>query len=560
MQLRLFTYFNPRTHSHFSSTTSSNKQSITTSSSKRVTNSITNSDLRAGIKQSAQQMLDSDFGDDSFLDDFDPDAAIAANKQNQQVTVTPTSNSSTGTPPIVPNTKANANPSNNQAKSEMKPSPFADTSGYSSGNKTDPNQFINPYANANANVDTTHPVQNPYFKSDPSIYTNTDKPSKKRSSSNNDSNNATGSTTTLPHSSPSKKQTLHSTVTSLKIPSHIQKDLTQTLSKHFGHTNFREGQESIINSLLQKQDAAVFWSTGSGKSMCYQIPPLHSNRVALVVSPLISLMEDQVSKLNGIAAGGDSGDIIAPDKHVAVFLGSGQKDPRAEERALEGDYSLIYCTPEKLLSQNGLFLDRLGKLHQSKLDENGRADGLCLIAVDESHCVSEWGHDFRKEYRQIGSYLRSHDVLTHIPIVALTATAVPRVQKDIITSLQLRQPNVVKQSFDRDNLVITVKRKPTGGYRNALKEFVKEMKGLEKSKRFRHESTIVYCPTQAQVEEVTAWLEQQFDGSSIRAQSYHGGQNIDHRSDAHVNFLTGRTSVIVATLAFGMGIDKTDTR
>ena len=174
--------------------------------------------------------------------------------------------------------------------------------------------------------------------------------------------------------------------------------------------------------------------------------------------------------------------------------------------------------------------------------------------------MSEWGHDFRVEYRKIGSRLRNHAILKDIPIVALTATAVPRVQNDIISSLQLRQPNIVKQSFDRENLVITVKRKPTGGYRAALSGFVKEMKGLEKGKRFRHESTIIYCPTKAQVEETTAWLEHQFDGSDIRAQSYHGGQSIEHRSDAHVNFLTGRTSVIVATLAFGMGIDKTDTR
>jgi len=126
--------------------------------------------------------------------------------------------------------------------------------------------------------------------------------------------------------------------------------------------------------------------------------------------------------------------------------------------------------------------------------------------------------------------------------------------------LQDRRNVVEMRSFDRDNLVITVKRKPTGGYRTALKGFVKEIKGLEKSKSFQHESTIVYCPTQAQVEEVTAWLEQQFDGSSIKAQSYHSRKSIEHQSDAKVNFLTGKTSVIVATVAFGMGIDKTDTR
>ncbi len=156
--------------------------------------------------------------------------------------------------------------------------------------------------------------------------------------------------------------------------------------------------------------------------------------------------------------------------------------------------------------------------------------------------------------------MRGHEVLRAVPIVALTATAVPRVQNDILSSLRLRNPNVVKQSFDRENLIISVKRKPPGGYRAALNSFVKEMKDLKKSRRVSHSSTIVYCPTQAQVEEIAEWLERELDGSGVKVQSYHGGQGIDHRTDAHVNFLTGRTSIIVATLAFGMGIDKTDTR
>ena len=261
-------------------------------------------------------------------------------------------------------------------------------------------------------------------------------------------------------------------------------------------------------------------------------------------------MEDQVAKLNGILSDdGGSG-----SKDVAVFLGSGQKDPMAEQKALKGDYKLIYCTPEKLVS--GGFLNSMANLHNS-----GEGDGLCLIAVDESHCVSEWGHDFRPSYRQVGNVLRGHAVLKNVPIVALTATAVPRVQTDILSSLQLRNPKVVKQSFDRDNLIITVRRKPAGGYRTALAGFVKDMKEMTTTTRkkmsfSRHESTIIYCPTQGQVVEVSNWLSQQFEGTDIRAQSYHGGQALEHRSDAHINFLTGKTAVIVATLAFGMGICK----
>jgi len=224
-------------------------------------------------------------------------------------------------------------------------------------------------------------------------------------------------------------------------------------------------------------------------------------------------MEDQVAKLNGIlSSDGGNG-----SKDVAVFLGSGQKDPMAEQKALKGDYKLIYCTPEKLVS--GGFLNSMANLHNS-----GEGDGLCLIAVDESHCVSEWGHDFRPSYRQVGNVLRGHAVLKNVPIVALTATAVPRVQTDILSSLQLRNPKVVKQSFDRDNLIITVRRKPAGGYRTALAGFVKDMKEMTTTTRkkmsfSRHESTIIYCPTQGQVVEVSNWLSQQFEGTDIRAQS-----------------------------------------
>jgi hypothetical protein len=315
------------------------------------------------------KMSDLDFGDDSFLMDFDPDAAIAAskNKLQQQGTETET------TP--------------------VKSSPFGEDSGFSVGDKADHNQFIDPFINRHGKSTAFTPLQNPYTKR-ASANTRNDNDSNKRSYPNNSSpHNSDSKDVSEKHEdigtnpSPPKRQIHHAPSTSenMVIPSSIQKALTKTLNKHFGHASFRAGQLSIIHSLLRKQDSAVFWSTGSGKSLCYQIPPLYSNKVALVVSPLISLMEDQVSKLNGIVS--SDNDIRASgnarQNDVAIFLGSGQKDPTADQRALRGDYKLVYCTPEKLLSQNGWFLDQLGKLHETKTDVDGRGEGICLIAVDE---------------------------------------------------------------------------------------------------------------------------------------------------------------------------------
>lgn len=323
--------------------------------------------------------------------------------------------------------------------------------------------------------------------------------------------------------------------------------LTNTLSKHFGYVSFRSGQYQVINAVLSGRDCAVFWSTGRGKSICYQIPPLHTHKISLIVSPLISLMEDQVSKLNGLLRDESN------EKEVAVYLGSAQTDHMAERRALDGEYSIIYCTPEKLVQSS--FLEELGQLHLKGKQRNRE---LCLIAIDEAHCVSEWGHDFRKEYRKVGEMLRSHSVLSQVPIVALTATAVPKVQTDILASLRLRNPLVVQQSFDRENLIISVQKKPIGGYRAALASFVQDMKEMSTQKK--RESTIVYCPTRNMVEEISEWLSSQLKSHHIDVQPYHAGLSNNVRSQAHFNFLTGKTLVIVATIAFGMGIDKSDIR
>jgi ATP-dependent DNA helicase RecQ/Werner syndrome ATP-dependent helicase len=305
-----------------------------------------------------------------------------------------------------------------------------------------------------------------------------------------------------------------------------EKALEQTLQTYFGHNKYRPGQLEVLQAILSSRDAAVFWATGSGKSICYQIPALHTGNVSLVVSPLISLMQDQVNKINGLS-----------EEPLATFLGSAQTNASEEAAALAGKYRLVYVTPEKLLS--GGFLDQLARMHTITRP-------LSLIAIDESHCVSEWGHDFRVDYRQLHQ-IRNHPVLSQVPLVALTATAVPRVQKDILQALSLRNPLIVRQSFDRTNLKIEVHKKK--GIHAAMEPLLSKM---------AQQSTIVYAPTRDQVEQISNFLAQKLPHANVEA--YHAGLSHEQRTRAHTNFLVGHTKVIVATVAFGMGIDKPDTR
>lgn len=324
--------------------------------------------------------------------------------------------------------------------------------------------------------------------------------------------------------------------------------LEKSLEHWFGHSQFRDGQEDVIQAVLSKRDCAVFWATGRGKSLCYQLPALHTGRVVFVISPLISLMQDQVRRLNFMAGRGG--------RKVATFLGSSQTDRGEEALALKGEYRLVYVSPEKLLGSG--FIDAVANLHK-------RAP-LALVAVDEAHCVSEWGHDFRPEYRSL-HLVRSK--LPGCPIMALTATAVPQVQNDIVSNLQLANPFVALRSFDRPNLAVGCVRRAGKGVRHELISFIETQKASP-------QPTIVYAPTRGAVNEVYKVLL----AAGLKVGRYFAGNlppppagrswtpeerddlvmSHQDRTSVHEQFMTGELPIVVATIAFGMGIDKPDIR
>ena len=315
--------------------------------------------------------------------------------------------------------------------------------------------------------------------------------------------------------------------------------LRKTLSKVFGYSDFRKGQVQVIQALLQKRDVSVYWATGQGKSLCYQIPALHLQQVAFVVSPLISLMQDQCHKLNALS-----------DKPLATYLGSAQMDRRQEELAWQGAYCLVYLTPEKLTT----CLDRMVNLHCNYKP-------IALVAIDEAHTVSEWGTDFRPDFREL-SCLRQHAVLRDIPILTLTATAVPRVQNDIAQVLQLRSSSLLvsRQSLDRKNLRLAIYPR-TGNAVATLQGHVQTWQAATSVRDAQRQSTIIYVATRKEVESVATTLQAQLQNSSVvTVLPYHAGMTAAARQAAHTAFLTGKCTVLVATVAFGMGIDKPDTR
>jgi ATP-dependent DNA helicase RecQ len=291
------------------------------------------------------------------------------------------------------------------------------------------------------------------------------------------------------------------------------------LKKHFGLERFRYPQEGIIESILKREDTLVIMPTGGGKSLCYQLPALLLPGVTLVISPLIALMKDQVDGLKA-------------KKIEAAMINSSQSWPQQQEilGALRaGKLKLLYIAPERFRARS--FTDSL------------RGVEISLVAVDEAHCISQWGHDFRPDYLRLGEALES---LGHPLCAAFTATATPEVQKDIRANLRLKSPNSFVSGFSRPNLTFTIRKPKTK---------------LEKYRRIRklidlHKTGIVYCATRKSVEEVSEWMKEDDQDHIV----YHGGLSDTERSLAQDRFIGGETSVAVATNAFGMGIDRSDIR
>lgn len=292
------------------------------------------------------------------------------------------------------------------------------------------------------------------------------------------------------------------------------------LRERFGYPDFRPPQIRAVEAVLSGRDALIVLPTGGGKSLCYQVPALVRGGLSVVVSPLISLMKDQVEALErrGISAAYINSTLAA----------SAVADRMA--RARDGSLAMLYLSPERM--------------EAGRTSEHLRAIGIALLAVDEAHCISEWGHDFRPSYRRIG---RLRELLGGPQTVALTATATPDVRDDIVRQLALREPEIVVGGFDRINLTYHVQSLPTEGEKDRAAIAL-----------LRKESSpaIVYTPTRKSVERVTALLVR----AGVNATAYHAGLAHSLRQRAQDAFMQERTRVIVATSAFGMGIDKPDVR
>ena len=339
---------------------------------------------------------------------------------------------------------------------------------------------------------------------------------------------------------------------SAPVPSDLADALRGTLSKYFGHEDFRGGQLEVIAAAVSGRDSCVYWSTGSGKSLCYQMPALHTGRTTLVVSPLVSLMQDQVIHHNNTAGAADD---AAP---LACFLGSQQRDPAVEAAALRGDYRVVYVTPEKLVGSrgdenegNGFGGDPASSYFLSRLREMIDAGKLGLVAIDEAHCLSQWGHDFRPSYRALDAVRARLCPSGEVPVMALTATAVDAVRRDIASTLDLRDPHVAANSVDRPNLRVMVTKK-----RGAAADLEHVARRVGSSKG----SVVVYCPTVRETEQLAETLARKLGADGIVVGAYHAQLDPERRRTVHHGFLVGKIKAVVATVAFGMGIDKPDIR
>ena len=297
--------------------------------------------------------------------------------------------------------------------------------------------------------------------------------------------------------------------------------LTSELKKYFGFNNFKGDQENIIKSVLDGKDTFVIMPTGGGKSMCYQLPALILPGTAIVVSPLIALMKNQVDAIRGFSSG----------NHIAHFMNSSlnKTDLATVKSDLEaGKTKLLYVAPETLTKQVNI--------------DFFKTINISFFAIDEAHCISEWGHDFRPEYRRLREIIEAID---RVPIIALTATATPKVQQDIQKNLGMTDSSVFKASFNRANLYYEVNPKQEAN--SQIVKYISQFKG---------KSGIVYCLSRKKVEELAETLQV----NGIKALPYHAGLDATSRAKHQDMFLMEEADVIVATIAFGMGIDKPDVR
>lgn len=297
--------------------------------------------------------------------------------------------------------------------------------------------------------------------------------------------------------------------------------LTDQLQKYFGFNTFKGHQEDIIKSVLEGKDTFVIMPTGGGKSLCYQLPALISDGVAIIVSPLIALMKNQVDAIRN--HGTDDG--------IAHFMNSSLNKAeilQVKKDITSGKTKLLYVAPESLTKEDNVNFFREIK--------------ISFFAIDEAHCISEWGHDFRPEYRRLRAII---EAIGTVPIIALTATATPKVQQDIVKNLGMTEANIFKSSFNRANLYYEVRPKV-----NVVKEIIKYIK------KNTGKSGIIYCLSRKKVEELAEFLQV----NGIKALPYHAGLDAATRAKTQDDFLMEEIDVIVATIAFGMGIDKPDVR